>query len=319
MVGPPLRPLVLVAFVALVGALLVPGVAAAQRSRTPATAEQQDEARDKAREGLRLYEDGQIAPAYAAFQEADRLYHAPSISIYIARCQRRLGKLLDARATYEGIVAERLPLDASIAFVTAHADAVKELADLAPRVPTLRVGVARVPSGSAEISIDGQRVTDEKKELDPGPHTIEVKTAGGATIRRTVTVAEGSHETLTLDPAAAPPAERVNRVPAIVLFAVGGAAAVVGGVTGGLALAQAGDVKARCGGVPPCAPTPPDTTAALQAEAGAATAKAWVSNVAIGVAVAGVATGAVLFALGLPKAAETVQGAAGRGGVTLRF
>jgi hypothetical protein len=178
------------------------------------------------------------------------------------------------------------------------------------------VVVTHAPAGPARVTLDGQPWADDAREIDPGRHTVEVETGAGTT-SRTVTIAEGSHDTVTVD-ATAPPERRFDRVPAIAAFAVGGAGAVVGAVLGGLALAQAGDVKTRCGGKPPCAPKPPDTTAALQAEAGAATAKAWASNVAFGVAVAGAATGAVLFALGLPKAAETV-GAASRGGVTLRF
>jgi len=115
-----------------------------------------------------------------------------------------------------------------------------------------------------------------------------------------------------------PPPLVPNRLPAFIAFGVGGAGAVLGGVFGGLALAQAGDVKARCLTVP-CAPRAPDTVAGLQQQANAATAKAWVANVALGVAVAGVATGVALYVLQWPKAQQAVKSAVGAEGLTLHF
>ena len=120
-------------------------------------------------------------------------------------------------------------------------------------------------------------------------------------------------------PARPPPALVPNRVPAFIALGVGGAGAVVGGVFGGLALAQAADVKARCGGKPPCAPKTPDTTAGLQQQASAASAKAWVANVGIGLALVGVATGVTLYVLRWPRAPQAVKSALGPDGLALHF
>src|SRR5262245_57250975 len=130
--------------------LLTPVPALAQKgAKPPAPAEAQDKAREKAKEGLKLFEAGRFEEAYSTFRDADALYHAPSIAIFLARCQRKLGKLIEARATYEAILAEDLPKDTSQAFVKAHVDAGKELAELKPRIPWLRVEVTGIRAESA--------------------------------------------------------------------------------------------------------------------------------------------------------------------------
>jgi hypothetical protein len=104
-------------------------------------------------------------------------------------------------------------------------------------------------------------------------------------------------------PAPAPGAEAPSRVPAFVLFGVGGAGLVVGAVSGALALAQARKVNADCNGT--------RCPAADQPAADAAMAKGWVSNVGLGVGVAGVAVGAILLAVRRgppPSVAPSAQG-----------
>ena len=122
----------------------------------------------------------------------------------------------------------------------------------------------------------------------------------------------------TLPPPPPPKPPPPNRVPAFVAFGVGGAGLVLGAVMGGLALGQAGGVKADAATMCPSHPTS-CTSPDLDARKSSVTTKAWVSNVGFGLAVAGAATGAVLWVLGLPKASRAAQAAAGPEGITLRF
>jgi hypothetical protein len=116
-----------------------------------------------------------------------------------------------------------------------------------------------------------------------------------------------------------PPPAPPSRVPSIIAFSIGGAGAVLGGVLGGVALAQAGGVKAdasvRC---PDKACSDPD----LASRKSSAVTSAWVANVGIGVAVVGAAVGTVLLFVRTDKAKSTsasVIRALGPGGLTLRF
>jgi tetratricopeptide (TPR) repeat protein len=106
------------------------------------------------------------------------------------------------------------------------------------------------------------------------------------------------------------PVREPNRVPAYALFGVAGAGLIVGAISGGLALKQAGDVKSICMPNVPCPREAGDKSAAET--------KAWVSNVGFGFAIAGAVVGAVLYATGNPKK-DAAQTAFGPDGLTLRF
>lgn len=93
-----------------------------------ASAEAQQAARTKAHEGLKLYGADRWQEAFDVFQEADRLFHAPTLVLYMARCQRKLGRLEAARDLYEQVLGEPLPEDPPTAFLEARKDAETELA-----------------------------------------------------------------------------------------------------------------------------------------------------------------------------------------------
>jgi hypothetical protein len=312
--------------VVCLAALLVPAPALAQKGQpSVAVAERQDQARAKAKEGLKLYEAGRTEEAYASFREAYELYQAPTIAIYVARCQRKLGKLIKARTSYERLLAGELPRDAAPPFVKAHADAGKELNELRAVIPSLRVAVVGAAAGAARVTVEGAVWLDDKMDLDPGSYAVEVRVKDAAPLRRVVVLIEGSHETLTIDAGGARSAEPggpagavPNRVPAIVAFGMGGAGAVLGAVFGGLALAQASDVKATCGTAPPVC-RGYATKAAFEQDVASVRTRTGVAGAGIGLAVAGVAVGAVLYAAGVPKAAAQVTGAVGPQGITIRF
>lgn len=111
-----------------------------------------------------------------------------------------------------------------------------------------------------------------------------------------------------------------SRVPAIVAFSLGGTGAVIGGVFGAVALAEAAGVKsdarARC---PDQACSDPD----LAARKSRANTHAWVANVGIGVAIAGAALGTVLLFVSPGKKPEStpakVVRALGAQGLTIHF
>jgi pentatricopeptide repeat protein len=296
--------------------LLTPALGVAQKALPPAApdTDRQTVARAKAQEGLRLFGEDHWADALAAFREAEALTHAPSITIYVARCLRKLGKMFEARDVYQQILARDLPPDAPAQFVTARNDAGKELEFIRQNIPTVRVEVLGA-TGPVLVMVNGGPIGSDPKELDPGGCTVEVKSAAGAVLgSQTVTLKEGSKEVVTIDLRPPPTTWRSSPVPGAVALGVGGVGAIVGGIFGGLALKQASDVKAVCTMLLPasCAPE--------LSQKNASETKAWVANVGFGVAIVGVVTGAVLLATrSSPKARAAVHGALGPGGVTLHF
>jgi hypothetical protein len=283
-------------------ALLAPALATAEKpSPRP---DPQDVARSRAQEGLRLYGADRWGEALTAFVEADRLYHAPSVSLYIARCRRKLGKLLDARATYDQILAEDLPKDASPQFVQAHVEAGRELEIIKARIPTLQVVVTGVPAGEAQVRLSGAPGTadaiplsESRRELDPGTYTIEVRHPRHPLVVRTVTLSEGGQERVSIDLA---PGAGGRGGPAWILpaaVALGGVGVLglgVGAVTGGLSLAKVSDIKSKCAGKP-CPPT-------LRSEQDTAGTLGNVSTAGFVIGGLGAAAGGVLLYLFRPRA-----------------
>lgn len=111
-----------------------------------------------------------------------------------------------------------------------------------------------------------------------------------------------------------PPPPPPSKVPAYAAFGVGGVGLVVTAVAGGLALAQAKDIRAACDQLAPAPCTP------QRDNKNAAEVKAWVANGGLVIAVAGAVTGAVLLLTHAPPATQSaVKSAFGPGGLTLRF
>ncbi|AUX46588.1 hypothetical protein SOCE26_080940 [Sorangium cellulosum] len=139
---------------ALAVTLLATAPALSAEPPARAAGDAQQLARAKGHEGLKLYGADRWQEALEAFQEADRLYHAPTLVLYMARCQRKLGKLEEARALYEQVLGEPLPDDPPPAFLEARKDAEVELAAvraaLRPAAPAPAAAApAPAPAGEA--------------------------------------------------------------------------------------------------------------------------------------------------------------------------
>jgi hypothetical protein len=264
---------------ALAAALAVGALAPAAQAGTP---EDETKSRQLFKQADGLANEGKWKEACLLFQAAHELNSTGGTAIRAADCYEKIGEYERALGMYQYIVDHR--------------------------------ATDKVPE---RVKIAEGRIVALKKQL--APDAPPPPPSAGKTPPAGPTAQQTPVQGLPKPPP--PPPPKPNRVPAIVMFAVGGAGAVVGGVMGGLALKQAGDVKTMCGNSAPpnCGATDPHVRADAKSAASAATTKAWVANVGIGLAVAGVATGAVLWALGVPKAAEKVKSAVGPGGVTIRF
>lgn len=290
--------------------MLAPAGAAAQApAPAPASAaSNQDIAREKAENGLKLFGADRFEEAYNLFDDAYKLFPAPTLVLYMARCQRKLGKLVEARALYEKLLAEPIPEGASAAFHEAQSNGETELAALRQRIPTLKVSVKGALKTGARVLLDGVplALAPARKELNPGRYTLVATADDTEAVVRTVTLAEGASETIELT-IAGDTRSGGTLVPALAAFGVGVAGLGVGAVTGGLVIGKASDLKARCmGNLCP---------ASDKDEADAARALGTVSTVAFVVGAAGVTAGVVLLIV-RPKGSKSA--ASGEGALRAR-
>jgi hypothetical protein len=221
-----------------------------------------------AHEGIRLYEAGRWAEADAKLTEAESLTHSPVFLLYVARCRRSAGKLIDARGVYRRVAGESLAPSSPQPWHQAVLDARAELAALEPTIPSVAVRVAD-GTPTTVATIDGRPAPiRESVELDPGSHQIVI-VDGARRAEAAVEVRVGERKrwvdmTFAAPSGApgAPPADGpadapadpemegddLGWVPGAVVLGVGIAGLGVGAITGVLALGDAGDVEDACPG-----------------------------------------------------------------------
>ncbi len=226
--------------------------------------------------GLEHFRAGDFLAAYESFDQADRLMHSPVFSLYMARCQERLGRLIDARALLQNLSEEALPEEAPATWTKAVGEGREELEALVPRIATVAISIrgalelpATLRDGARAVVLDGP---DETLDFDPGRHELVLSDRAGREVALTVELAEGESDRSVLfavqpepEPAThlstpvvssgkGPVAREADASPSshraagYTAFALGGAGLVFGAVTGGLAVARAQEVKQNCVG-----------------------------------------------------------------------
>jgi hypothetical protein len=98
-------------------------------------------ARELAKEGAEALEKKDFARAADRFARADKIFHAPTLVLGLARAQVGLGRLVEAQENYHSVLREELPPNPPEAFLQAVTDARKELAALTPQVPWVILSV----------------------------------------------------------------------------------------------------------------------------------------------------------------------------------
>ena len=254
----------------------------------------QDVARAKAEEGLALFGERRWQDAYERFRIAEELFHAPTLVLHMAHCQRELGRLLAARALYRKVEEEPLAEDAPEAYRKAREDAVAGMQELGARIPRVSIDIPGRSTEGLIVLLDGGPVAalhPADIELDPGKHRIHAAASGAEPLNLEIQVAERDRRRIRLDlkPIAPPPRQPPpgSLLPGGVALGVGLAGLAVGGITGGLTMKRVADIKEGCDGAR-C----PDT---LQADADAVRPLATASNVGFILGGVGLAAGVVLL------------------------
>jgi hypothetical protein len=219
-----------------------------------ATAEPSPDARRTARqladEGANAYAERDYARALGLFERAHELVPAPTIALFQARTLAQLGRLSDARAAYLRLADTELPADAPAPFRTAVENARTELALLERRIPRLRIVLTGDTRDDAVVFLDERPLAAPVLRgwvlVDPGPHSLRLRTARGFGKPTRVTLAEGQAEQVRLE--SSPPARDPRRTWGYVAIGVGGAGLSLGVSAGLVALDAHDDAERGCPG-----------------------------------------------------------------------
>lgn len=263
------------------------------------------------REARDAVKRGDHAAACPKFAESHRLDPAPGTLFNLADCEERVGKIASAWQHYKRVHGE-LPKSDDRAVAAAE-----RAAKLEKRLPRLTVRLSKAPSGTTVLR-DGVELGAPSLGLaiptDPGTHTVVVRLPSGKESVTRVKLAEGQSETLDVAPpaagddagdghrptapasasTAAPPAATGARgatntpTAGYVAVGVGGAALVVGAVTGLMVFSKKSTFADECDANKVCSQKGLDA-----ADAGRRLGT--ISTISFAVGLAGVGVGAYLL------------------------
>ena len=200
--SPPPSLLLLVALMMVLG---LPSLVAHGADPTPA---ERATARVLGREALGHYKTGDYAAALASFSRAHALVGLTTTGLWLARCQAKLGKLVEASESY--LEVTRMTLDASARPVhrTAQQEAATERKLLLPRLAKLTLVVSGQQDG-VEFALDGHPLKAAMIGVvlpaNPGGHHFMVS-RGQQRIEKRFTLKEGQERQIELAAPAGSPA-----------------------------------------------------------------------------------------------------------------
>ena len=272
--------------------------------------------------GAALYEAHDYPGALEEFRASIALYGSPNTRLYLARCLRELGRLDEAVPEFERAMHEagdRAARDPR--YVQTRDAAHEELLQVAPRVARLTLTVPGAPA-SAVVRVNEREVPVAALGIAipvmPGSLRVTFDALGYEHEERTIDVAAGSEGTLGIvlrrrrddeghtqvavrrPVTPLPPAPRrgFSRDLGWIGVGVTGLGVIGFGAFYALSNARFDDLTQRCAAAG-CASLPPgdiDGGRTLQT----------MTNVSIGVGVAGAATAVILFVVGRPRTAPPV-------------
>jgi hypothetical protein len=271
-------------------------------------------ARTLADEGYSLYESGRYKDALHRSVRADAAFHATTIVLMAARCDRALGRLKEAAMRFEAVLEEPLTSGAPDAFREAREAARQALAALTPKLSRVRVDP---PLEDGEVlRVDGDEVRQVSRGarvfVAPGRHGVEVW-RGGAVVG-TFDIEAAAAEELSIDtrqyvsgaPVETGAGRAIGGGVALGLAAVG---LVTGITTGVLALDENADLEAVC----------PTKRCAPEHAAIADAANRFATISTIGFVAAGLGAAVGIGVLAWPRSGSDRSATTGRATLTLEL
>jgi len=282
----------------------------AQPSDASASAEQLlQQARD-------LANANRWAEACPKFEESLRADPVLDTRLGLAACYEHIGKLASARDLFREVIQ----LATNAGDVARRDDAQAHVDALEPRLPKLRISAPENPPAGFVVARDGVPIDGNALGVavyvDPGAHTITASAPGFEAFTKTVTLVEGTEETLAMPALTAvqpppphppqPPPERPTRkYVALAAGAAGVASIGVGLVFGAKAVSAYHDAKALCGPNLVCST---DNFSQGQQDIRDTRSNGTISTVLVTAGSAAIVTGAVVFLMARrPRERTTAQ------------
>lgn len=159
-------------------------------------------ARSAADAGADAFDAGHYAEALELFERAESVVDAPTHLLFIARCQEKLGKLVEAHETYLKLLHDKLPPDAPTAFKNAAVKGEAELNALEARLPYVTISVRGDERNRAVVSLDGHELPAAAIGIpipaNPGTHVFAAHTDRARSSDVSVTLREGAKQAVEL-------------------------------------------------------------------------------------------------------------------------
>lgn len=231
---------------------VLPALLASTIAIAPSSAAAQEDARELFLQGQAAYETGDYETAVRLWERAYEIDARPLLQHNLAQAYERLGHLDRAVAAYRIYVANAPGDDARARNARAR------IASLEQRVSNTSLHLSGGPEG-ATVTIDGQdrgrMPHPDPFRLEPGSHRIVVRAEGYQDFVSTVAVSAGQNAEVTVEMIAGVTGGAADTIgggggpslTGIIIAATGGAIAIGGAVTGGLALSAAGNAPSDTG------------------------------------------------------------------------
>jgi len=300
------------AFVALVTSSSLPARADGVMPAA-ATPVQREQAQARFARGKELLSKKQYDAALAEFRASHEIVGSPNTRLELARCLRAMGRLVAAYAELGRAAVEAKELVAQDnRYQRAFDSATTERAEIEPQLGFVALTIQN-PTDDTKVTVGGEEIRraawGEPAPAVAGQTEVLVETPGHGPVKRTLTLVAGQKTPLSIDaqsgelpggpppPPPEPPRPASDASPlrtvAYVAGGIGVAGLVTFGVAGVMARSTYNDLNGACNG----GPCPSDKSG----EISSGKTQQTLANVGLIVGIAGVAAGATLFVLSLPK------------------
>ncbi len=181
----------------LVSLLLTMGTVVQARAQDPLGPD--PVASDLFRQGRSLISDGDWEAGCAKLELSMKRFAAPSTLMNIARCREHEGRVATAWALYRRALVLNLETKGDARRQELEEVAKEAIADLEPRLPRIRVVLARPVRGAVVREHGRELPFDTAVPLDPGTVQLTGKAPGHADLHEDVTLVEGKTTTVQVE------------------------------------------------------------------------------------------------------------------------